>query len=232
MTMPSTAQATVLRVGFNLNNTALVQKTASGYTGIAPELARRIAEAAGRALVPVDYPNARSAVEAVGGGWDIAFLALDPARTDRMCFSRPYHSVSATFAVRKDHPAQNCTDVLHSATPIASPNGAAFHSKLACLTPQGGLRTAPTPAEARTLFEADDTTALAGIRDTLLAANLAGIRVLSDEFACIQQAVALPKSSDALLLLVNGIVDSFLHDRATDPRNRIRSAEATSGARA
>ncbi|SLN62256.1 Bacterial extracellular solute-binding proteins, family 3 [Aquimixticola soesokkakensis] len=212
-----TGIAPALRVGFNLNNTALVQKTATGYTGVAPDLARRIAEAAGRALVPVDYPNARSAVEAVGDGWDIAFLALDPARADRMCFSTPYHSVSASFAVPNAHPAQSCTDVLHSATPIASPKGAAFHTKLVALTPQGPLHTAPTPAEARALFEADSTTALAGIRDTLLAANLVGCRVLSDEFARIEQAIALPKGADALLALVNEIVESFLHARATDP---------------
>ena len=32
--------------------------------------------------------------------WDVGFLAVDETRAEKIAFTRPYHSIEATFAVR------------------------------------------------------------------------------------------------------------------------------------
>lgn len=188
----------VLRAALNLNNTALVQKTGDTYAGIAPDLARRIAAATGRQLCFVDYPSARAIVEDTPHGWDIAFLAIDPSRSDRVAFSRPYHRVEATFLVRADEPATSCREILTGGHRTISANGAAYHSRLAAQVDGDRLIVAESPAEAAELFRQGRGDALAGIRETLGAMGL-GSRVLPDNFARIEQAVAVPFGTAELM---------------------------------
>lgn len=98
--MTGAGRSGVLRAALNLNNAALVQKAGNTYTGLAPDLARCIAAAMGRQLRFLGYPSARAIVEDTAYHWDIAFLAIDPSRVDRLSFSKPYHRVGATFLVR------------------------------------------------------------------------------------------------------------------------------------
>ena len=198
-----------LRVGLNMNNAALIRKDGAGYTGVAYALAQRLADAAGLRLEPVEYPNARSVVDAVGSDWDIAFLAIDPARTDRIAFSGPYRSVEATFLVRDRAPNLRCSDVLASGDPILSARGAAYHAQLEPLAKPEALIVAASPAEALERFRSGEGSALAGIRNTLAAQEDAGFGVVPDCFARIEQAVALPLHNRAQLGFVNEIVSAF-----------------------
>lgn len=205
-------QGGTLRVGLNMNNAALIRKDGAAYTGVAYALAQRLAEVAGLRLVPVEYPNARAAVDAVGGEWDIAFLAIDPARTDRIAFSVPYRSVEATFLVRDRSPKLRCSDVLASGEPILSARGAAYHAYLETLARPGDLVAAASPAEALARFRAGEGAALAGIRNTLSDHENAAFGVVPDCFAKIEQAVALPRQNRAQMVFVDQIVQTFHGD--------------------
>lgn len=198
-----------LRVGLNMNNAALIRKDGAAYVGVAYELAQRLADASGLRLVPVEYPNARRVVDAVGSDWDIAFLAIDPARTDRITFSKPYRSVEATFLVRDRFRMLRCSDVLASGEPILSARGAAYHARLEALTTPSDLIVAATPAEALTRFRAGEGAALAGIRNTLSDHEDAAFSVVPDCFARIEQAVALPRQNRAQKAFVDQIVQTF-----------------------
>ena len=114
--------------------------------------------------------------------------------------------LTATFALRADHNARSCAEVLSSQTSVASPKGAAFHSRLIALPAQGPVLISASPAEAIGLFKAGEAEALAGIRDTLIAENLIGCRILEDGFAQIEQAVARAPASQALLPLINRLL--------------------------
>lgn len=194
--MTGTGPSGVLRAALNLNNAALVQKAGDSYTGLAPDLARRIADAAGRQLRFVDYPSARAIVKDTAQAWDIAFLAIDPSRLDRLAFSKPYHSVEATFLVQADQ--SSCSEVLAGEHRIISAKGAAYHSPLAAEVGGDRLIVAESPAEAAELFRQGHGEALAGIRETLGTAG-SGTRVLPDVFARIEQAVAVPIGASDLM---------------------------------
>ena len=201
--------ARALRAAVNLNNTALVQKTGEAYTGLAPDIARRIAAVASLPLRFVDHPSARAVVEAAPEGWDIAFLAIDPSRADRLAFSRPYHRVEATFLIRDDLPATSCAGIVAGGHRIVSARGAAYHAWLAANVPEARLIVAESPAEATRRFLEGQGDALAGIRDTLAGAAIPGSRVLADLFASISQAVAVPVGRTALLPTIDAVLEGF-----------------------
>jgi polar amino acid transport system substrate-binding protein len=141
-----------LRVALNMNNAALVQRAGDGYTGLAIRIAERISAALGAPLIYVEHPNAQSVLQAEPDGWDIAFLAIDPSRTDRIAFSDPYHSVEATFAVRDALAHRSCAEILQGDHIIMSANSAAYQARLSALAPKGPLVVAASPNEARQRF--------------------------------------------------------------------------------
>lgn len=193
----------MLRVALNMNNTALVQRRGTGYSGQAAGIAERIGTALRLPLSFIEYPNANAVLQAGPDNWDIAFLAIDPARTDRIAFSTPYHSVEATFLVRDAISHLSCTGILHGDHMIMSAQGAAYQARLSALAPKGPLVVAGSPDEARRRFLHGEGQALAGIRETLESIRIPGAQVLSDCFARIEQAVAVPIHSKARLALIN-----------------------------
>ncbi|WP_417725346.1 transporter substrate-binding domain-containing protein [Salipiger sp.] len=203
-----------LRVALNMNNAALVQRSGDGYGGPAIALAQRIGAATGARLTFVEHPSARSVVEAAGDGWDIAFLAIDPSRADRIAFSRPWHVIDATLLVRGDQPSGTCDAFLNSRHSILSAQGAAYHAQLERLVDRERLLVASSPSEARARFQRGEGDALAGIREPLALIDCPGSRILPDRFARIEQAVALPKGAAADMALMNRVVETFLRDQA------------------
>ncbi len=200
----------VLRVALNMNNTALVQRAGDGYTGLAVRIAEHIGAVMGAPLIYVEHPNAQSVLEAQSGGWDIAFLAIDPSRTDRIAFSDPYHSVEATFLVREALAHRSCAEILQGDHMIMSAKGAAYQARLTALRLRGPLFVAASPDEARQRFLSGEGDALAGIRETLDSVLAPGVRVLPDNFAQIDQAVAVPLAASSQIALINRTLRKLL----------------------
>jgi polar amino acid transport system substrate-binding protein len=199
-----------LRIALNMNNTALVQRAGDGYTGLAVRIAERIGAETGATLTFIEYPNAQSVVQAEPDGWHIAFLAIDPSRTDRVAFSEPYHSVEATFLVRDALAHYSCAEILQGDYAIMSAKGAAYQARLSALAPRGPLVVAVSPDEARQRFLRDEGQALAGIRETLESIEIPGTRILPDSFARVEQAVAVPVRANAQIALINRTLRKML----------------------
>jgi polar amino acid transport system substrate-binding protein len=195
-----------LRVALNMNNTALVQRTDDGYSGPSIQIADRIGAEMDRPLAFIEHPNAQSVLQAEPDGWDIAFLAIDPSRTDRIAFSDPYHSLEATFAVRDGLEHRSCDDIVRGDHTIICATGAAYQARLSALAPKGPIVLAASPNEARQRFLSGEGHALAGIRKALEAPKIPGAHILSDSFAHIQQAVAVPVRDRAQIALINKVL--------------------------
>jgi len=195
-----------MRVALNMNNAALVQRIGDSYSGMAIQIADRIGAEMGRPLAFIEYPNAQSVLQAEPEGWDIAFLAIDPSRTDRIAFSAPYYTLEATFVVRDGLEHRSCDDVLRGDHTIICATGAAYQSRLSALAPKGPIVLAASPDEARERFLSGEGFALAGIRETLEAPNIPGTHMLPDSFARIQQAVAVPVRDSAQVALINNVL--------------------------
>ena len=116
-----------LRVAINLGNPVLAQGDARSPRGPSLELATALAQRMGVQARFTCHDAAASVVAAAGeDSWDLAFLAIDPARTDRIAFSAPYVEIEGTYLVREDSPAQQVADLDREGLRIAVGRGAAY----------------------------------------------------------------------------------------------------------
>lgn len=186
-----------LRVAINLGNPVLAQGDAHSPRGPSVELAVALAQRLGVQARFTCHDGAASVVAAAANdAWDLAFLAIDPARAERIAFSAPYVEIEGTYLVREDSPARSVADLDQPGLRIAVGRGAAYDLFLSRELRQASIERAPTSAAAIALFDQQRLDAAAGVRQPLLAWAQAhrGHRVLADRFTAIQQAVAAPAS--------------------------------------
>ncbi|WP_313440775.1 transporter substrate-binding domain-containing protein [Stenotrophomonas sp.] len=186
-----------LRVAINLGNPVLAQGDARSPRGPSVELATTLAQRLGVQARFTCHDAAASVVAAAAeDGWDLAFLAVDPARADRIAFSAPYVEIEGTYLVRADSPARTVVDLDREGVRIAVGRGAAYDLFLSRELKHARIERADTSAAAIELFDQQRLDAAAGVRQPLQAwaGAHAGHRVLADRFTAIQQAVAAPAS--------------------------------------
>ena len=189
-----------LRVAINLGNPVLAQGDARSPRGPSLELAIALAQRMGVQARFTCHEAAASVVAAAGEeGWDLAFLAIDPARANRIAFSAPYVEIEGTYLVREDSPAQQVADLDREGLRIAVGRGAAYDLFLSRELRHARSERADTSAAAIDLFDQRQLDAAAGVRQPLeaWARSHPGHRVLADRFTVIQQAVAAPASRPA-----------------------------------
>jgi len=199
-----------LRVAINLGNPVLAQGDARSPRGPSVELATTLAQRLGVQARFTCHDAAASVVAAAADdGWDLAFLAVDPARADRIAFSAPYVEIEGTYLVREASPARMVADLDHADVRIAVGRGAAYDLYLSRELKHARIERAETSAAAIALFDQQQLDAAAGVRQPLQAWAQArpGHRVLADRFTAIQQAVAAPaaRPADALQALFAGV---------------------------
>ncbi len=95
----------------------------TGRLDLARELGRRLG-------VPVEliaYDAAGKVTDAVKtGAWDIAFVAIDPARAMEIAFTPPYVVIEGTYLVAADSPLRTIADVDREGVRIAVSNKSAY----------------------------------------------------------------------------------------------------------
>ncbi len=191
-----------LRVAINLGNPVLAQGDASAPRGPSVELATALAQRLGVKARFTCHDAAAAVVAAAADEWDLAFLAVDPARADRVAFSAPYVEIEGTYVVRDDSPAQQVADLDRPGVRIAVGRGAAYDLFLSRALQHARIERADTSAAAIALFDQQRLDAAAGVRQPLQAwaAQHPGHRVLADRFTAIAQAVAAPAARPAAAL--------------------------------
>jgi polar amino acid transport system substrate-binding protein len=177
-----------LRVGLNLGN----RLTYAVGTDIGRDLARRL----GAEVVFVEYPTPGAVTAGVEKDWDLAFIAADPAREDRIAFTPAYLKLDVTYLVRGDSTLRSVADADRAGIRIATGATAAYTFVLKRQIKNATLVIARSSEDVKSL-EAGSVDAVTGLRDALLrtAARVPGSRVLPDNFTHAQQAVAVPKAN-------------------------------------
>jgi polar amino acid transport system substrate-binding protein len=60
------------------------------------------------------------------GEWDVAFLAVDPARAEEIRFTAPYLEVDTTYLVRDESPLRSVEDIDREGIRISVSNKSAY----------------------------------------------------------------------------------------------------------
>jgi polar amino acid transport system substrate-binding protein len=192
-----------VRAALNLVNTVLVQKnTETGELGgVAVDLARELARRLGVPAELIEFHGAGTVFEAATkGAWDIAFLAIDPARAANVSFTAPYLIIEGGYVVPADSPLWTIADVDRDGARIAVGGGSAYDLYLTRTLKRATLvRASAAGTVVADRFIADKLEAMAGIKPALaeFVKSRPDLRLLDGRFMEIRQAVGTPKGHEA-----------------------------------
>ncbi|NTI78696.1 transporter substrate-binding domain-containing protein [Rhizobium rhizogenes] len=148
------ASNSVLREGINLGNPVLAQPVhgGGGAKGVSVELSDRLAVELGVPVQLICFDHASRSFDAiVNGEVDIAFLAIDPQRAEKVTFSDPYVQIEGTYLVRHATSVVSVAEIDRPSSRIASSKGSAYdlhlsrtlkHAELIDTWHRGGTGTA------------------------------------------------------------------------------------------
>jgi len=102
-----------LRAAINLGNPVLARKEGGELRGVSVDLARELAK---RLVMPLQFVVYESAGSVVFAGasqaWDVAFVAIDPARGRDMLQTNPYLIIEGAYLVRADSPIRSVAELV------------------------------------------------------------------------------------------------------------------------
>ena len=203
-----------LRAAINFGNPVLAQKDpgTGEPRGVSADLARELARRLGVPVEFVGFDVAGKVFEAAKAGvWDIAFLAVDPARATEIDFTAPYVVIEGTYMVRTDSPLRRVEDVDREGVRVAVGNKTAYDLYLTRALKRAQLVRAPTSRAAIELFLAEKLDAAAGVKQPLVhfARTHPELRVMEGRFMAIEQAMGTPKGREAGLRYLREFVEEM-----------------------
>jgi polar amino acid transport system substrate-binding protein len=199
-----------LRVGLNLRRSFLVKRDAATgeVMGMAMDLSRMLAERLGVTVEPVLYPDVGPLVEgARAGAWDIAFLGIDPARSDVMEFTAPYIEVDNTYLVPVNSSIHTLADADRSGVRI----GTGLDSTTGLFLSRTIKHAQLVNGNATELLSSGKADIYAASRNLLLTVQerLSGYRLLDEGFDPVRHAIALPRGRESGLAYIKAFVEEI-----------------------
>lgn len=194
------APSGTLRAGINLSNFLLVTgKSENGEPqGVAPDMAREIADRLDVAVSYVTFPTPGELADAAETDiWDIGLIGAEPQRAEKIAFSDPYVEIEATYLVPAGSQLKTLADVDQEGIRIAVTGRAAYGLWLDRNIKNAELVRSGTLDSAYEQFVADKLEALAGLKPRLLSdiKSLPGATILDGKFMAVQQAVGTARAN-------------------------------------
>lgn len=201
-----------LRVAINYGNPVLAQPhpDTGQPQGVSVDLARELGLQLGVCVEHVTFDAAGKVFDALKtAAWDVAFLAIDPVRAERIAFTAPYGVIEGSYLVRAGSSLRSIDDFDRPGVRIAVGRGAAYDLFLTRSLANAQLVRADTSSGAVELFARSELDAVAGVRQPLLAyaAQHPGYRVIDGRFTAIEQAMGTPRGRTAGLAFLRRFVE-------------------------
>jgi len=209
-TIPAASSAAVsdlaptgkLRAAINFGNPVLAAKDPSTgeARGVSVDLAHELARRLGVPLEIVPYMAAGQVVEGLkSGAWDVAYLAIDPARAVDIGYSAPYVVIEGVYLVPEASPIRRNEDVDREGVRVALGKGSAYDLFLSRELKKATIVRAPTSQAVTDLLVAQKLDVAAGVKQQLEAdaKRIPGLRLLEGRFMVINQAMGTPKGRAA-----------------------------------
>jgi len=191
-----------LRAAINFGNPVLAAKDPSTgeARGVSVDLARELGRRLGVPLEIVPYTAAGKVVEGLtSGAWDVAYLAIDPARAVDIRYSAPYVVIEGAYLVPDASTIRRNEDVDRDGVRVAVGKGSAYDLFLSRELKKAILVRASTSQAVTDLFVAQKLDVAAGVKQQLEAdaKRVPGLRLLEGRFMVINQAMGTPKGREA-----------------------------------
>jgi polar amino acid transport system substrate-binding protein len=191
-----------LRAAINFGNPVLATRdaTTGEARGVSVDLARELGRRLGVPAELVLYSAAGKVVEGLqASAWDVAFVAIDPARAVDMDFTAPYVVIEGAYLVPQDSPIRSNADVDRDGVRVVVGTGSAYDLYLSREFKRAQLVRAPTSPKVVDTMVAQKLDVAAGVKQQLEAdaKRISGVRLLDGRFMVINQAMATPKGRAA-----------------------------------
>lgn len=207
-----------LRVGLILSNQVLVTRDSKTQElrGVSVALGTALARRIGAPFEPVGYANPAALVKSFGANeWDIAFLAVDPARAKEVEFSPAYMEVDNSYLVTSASKVQSVETADRPGNKIAVPERSAPDLYLTRNLKSAQVVRVPGGIDAAVeLLRSGGADAYAENAHmlSLYAAKLPGSHVLEGRYTVIQHAIATPKGKASAASYVRQFVEEAKAD--------------------
>ena len=191
-----------LRAAINFGNPILAARDASTGEprGVSVDLSRELARRLGVPVQFVTYDAAGKVVEGLkSGAWDVAYVAIDPARAVDISYSAAYVVIEGAYLVSQDSPIRSNADVDRDGVRVAVGAGSAYDLFLSRNLKHAKMVRAPTSPAVVDMFVAQKLEVAAGVKQQLEAdaRRIPGLRLLEGRFMVINQAMGTPRGRDA-----------------------------------
>ena len=203
-----------LRAAINFGNIVLAQKDPAGGEprGVSAELARELAKRLGVPIEYVTFDAAGKVFDALkAGAWDVAFLAIDPVRSEGIEFTGPYVVIEGAYLVPSSSPLQTNADVDREGVRVAVARGSAYDLYLTRALKRAQLVREQSGPQALDMFLKDRLEAAAGVKQpiVLFAKDHPDTRVIPGRFMVIEQAMGTPKGRDASVRYLRAFIEEM-----------------------
>lgn len=203
-----------LRVALNMINFLLISgKNSEGVpVGVAPDLARTIADRIGVPLQLIQYGSpGELADDADKNVWDIGLIGAEPVRAQKIDFSTAYVEIEATYLVPAGSTLKHASEVDRPGNRIAVSARSAYDLWLTRNIKQAQLLHAEGFEATFALFVEQKLEAMAALKPGLLGdvARLPGSRILEGNFTTVQQSIGVPKGRLAAATYLQAFVDEI-----------------------
>lgn len=207
-------QTGTLRAGINTANFLLVRgQGASGrWEGVAPDVARAIAERLGVPVSFVPFAKASLVGDAVSrDACDIALIGKDPMREQSIAFTAPYAAIEATYLIWKGGPITSMADVDQPGVRIAVGSGSAYDLWLTRNIVHAELVRASSVAASISQFVDQRLEVLAGLKPGLLLEcdRVPETRILDGHFTTVNQAVGTARRHASAIIFLKAFVEEI-----------------------
>jgi len=203
-----------LRAAINVGNPILAARGPAGgeATGVSVDLARELARRLGVPVQLTVFESAGRVVEAgKAGGWDIGFVALDPARAAEIAQSPPYVVIEGAYMVRTGSPITSNDQVDRKGHRVVLGRNSAYDLYLTRVLKQAEILRTPTSPEVVDTFVKGNYEVAAGVKRQLEldAQRTPGVRILPGRFMVINQAMASQRGKEAGARFVREFIEDM-----------------------
>lgn len=179
-----------LRAGMNLGNALFTTKDAATgeLRGVSVDLMRQLASRLGVPVNFVVYATPGDVADAVEKGtWDVAILAIEQARAQKIAFSPAMTEIEATYVVHKDSALRSTEQVDASGIRISVPEKAGYELYLTRTLRNATLIRTKGFQASIDLFNERRADALAGLKPALLESmdKMPDARLLEGKFMTV-----------------------------------------------
>jgi polar amino acid transport system substrate-binding protein len=204
-----------LRAAINLGNFLLVtdRSPAGEPEGVAPDMARAVADRLGVSIRYVPYDKPSTLADAVtSGSWDIGLIGAEPQRAEHIAFTQAYAEIEATYLVPASTDLQQPEEVDQPGRRVAVTERTAYGLWLDRNIRHAALVHTKDHEGAIRQFLEEKLDALAGLRSRLMqdAEQLQDVRVLDGRFTAVQQAIGTPIAKAAASAFLADFVESAI----------------------